>query len=288
MRPHTPRWWTVPPRPRRTRARTWTTALALTCAGLALQLPAAPADAPHAGESWQQRKVTHFVVNYVGDAEEAQSVADEAEAAYQRLHDDLGFRKVDDFWLWDRRVRIFIYPTREKYIAATRSPAWSGGKARGDTREIDTYRRSGGFLTTILPHEITHLMFHDFMGFETEAPQWLHEGLAQWQDHAGRKSFHMTSRVLVLNGLAIPLGILIRMDVRTVTQTGIAVAYYTEAASVVGFLLETRGADEFRELCRHLKEGKDLDAALRFTYKEKMANIGELEKVWKQYLETVQ
>ena len=55
---------------------------------------------------------------------------------------------------------------------------------------------------------------------------------------------------------------------------------WNEACSLVGFLIDEYGAENFHKLCRQIRDGKSFDDALRTTYPTKIRNIGELNKAW--------
>ena len=78
--------------------------------------------------------------------------------------------------------------------------------------------------------------------------------------------------------------VLMRLDVRTVKNKGVAVIFYAQAVSVVGFMIEKYGSAGFRRFCGQLRDGKTINEALRFTYPEKICNVSLLEKEWYKYL----
>ena len=53
---------------------------------------------------------------------------------------------------------------------------------------------------------------------------------------------------------------------------------------MVGFMIEEHGSERFRVFCGHLRDGKTMDDALRFTYPSRMRNLLELEAAWKKHL----
>ena len=61
--------------------------------------------------------------------------------------------------------------------------------------------------------------------------------------------------------------------------------YYLESVSLVGFLIEKYGSDNFAHFCRQLRDGKTLKDALAFTYPTYIRNITDFEDVWRKYLE---
>src|SRR3989338_3719211 len=131
---------------------------------------------------WNELKGDHFIVYYQTDEKFARDVAHNAEKYYNRIADDLGYPRYSNFWQWDKRAKVYIYATDKLFREATGEAQWSHGVAIYSKKEIHTFIKSENFLDGLLPHEITHLIFRDFIGFEGEAPIWIDEGIAQWEE----------------------------------------------------------------------------------------------------------
>ena len=234
--------------------------------------------------AWQVLKGKHFLVYYQLNRGFADDVRRRAEVEYDRITHDLDFTRYDGFWLWDRRVPIRIYATREAFVSKTGSPAWAAGKANYVNREIVTFEGSDRFLESVLPHEMTHLIFREFVGFTSDVPLWLDEGVAQWEDLTMRDFALDLARKLLAHDQLMSLDRLTRTDVRR-THNGLdAVRFYAQAVSLVGFMIEEYGARRFRKFCGQLRDGKSLDEALRFTYPSTIRNLKDLESAWRQTL----
>ena len=63
-------------------------------------------------------------------------------------------------WLWERRCRIYLYPTREAYLRATRAPQWSGGMVHYRQRVVYSFLGAPAFLDKTL-HELAHIVFRN-------------------------------------------------------------------------------------------------------------------------------
>ena len=235
-----------------------------------------------AAPEWLVFKGKHFLVYYLEDAEFAKEVCRQAEKSYHKIASDLGFRKHDHFWIWENRVKIYIYRDRNVFIRDTHAPQWASGKANHETMEIATYLNSRSFIDSVLPHEITHLIFRDFMRFEDHVPLWLNEGVAQWEEKDRSSSVQRMMPELLTRNRFIPLGELVKMDIRTVKDSGTAAQFYAQSISLVGYMIGEHGSTKFRKFCGQLRDGKDLNDALRFTYPATIRNIGELEARWKK------
>ncbi len=225
--------------------------------------------------SWKKVSSPHFIVMHTGDESLAKTVSERAESYYFTIAADLGYTRYQNFWLWDNRVKILIYPTAAAFSEACEAPAWAAGRASPQRHEIASYRQSGeGFLSALLPHELAHLILSDFIG-ESRVPLWLTEGFSEWEQ-GGRKppaSGHLMSR-------RFPLKTLFSMDIRRDTDRERVALFYAQSASVVGFLIKTYGGDSFGSFCRALRDGKDLTAALTAAYPHDAPSPDALEQKW--------
>ncbi len=258
-----------------------------------------------AKDDFCELKGTHFIVYY--DQKHlsfAKEVLLHAEKYYVDIAKDLGYERYSEFWLWDRRVKIYIYPDHESYLKASNMPSWSHGMADYVNRLIMSYFRGEGFLVSILPHEITHLMFRDFVGFTGQIPLWLDEGVAQWEEKPKR---HMKElmRDALKRKVFLSLRDMIEMDVKSIksddkiyvrytnddgtplvlilTGKNLIDLYYLEAVSLVGFLIEKYGNKRFTNFCRCMRDGKSIEGALRSSYSGYLNTLEDLEKEWKEY-----
>lgn len=234
---------------------------------------------------WSVVKTKHFIVKHQGTKTFAQTVAREAEVLYVSVsRKSLGFKRYDNFWLWEDRATIFLYPSHAAYLAGTGAPKWTAGKAVYSKREIHSFVGSGTFVSDILPHEMTHLIFREATDASAAVPLWVHEGLAQWHEPSKRRRYEEGLRIAASRGQLIPLSVLGATDVRKVDSHGQAKAFYGHSAGLVAFMINEWGAQKMAEFCRALRDGKGLDGALKFTYRSKCPSIKELEAVWKSHL----
>ena len=262
------------------------------------------------GQSWQELGSDHFINHFTQDKKFAQEILDKAEVYYQRIALDLGYPRYSEFWTWDNRVGIYIYPDKPSFLKATNQPEWSQGMADYTNRQIASFLGSKEFVDSILPHEIAHLIFRDFVGFKGEIPLWLDEGVAQWEEEAKREDMKSMIRQLYNEDKLLLLDDLMKLDLKIFKEmdrvyirttrsksgeyvilflsTDVLVAtYYLEAVSLIGFLIERYGSTQFAAFCRELRDGKNLEEALRCTYPNHVRNLKELEDKWREYLAEV-
>ena len=121
-------------------------------------------------KGWSVEKSAHFIVYYKKAQEKfiAQTI-DGAEEYYKSIANNLGFNRYE-FWTWDKRAKIYIYNDAQDYQEKTGKPAWSGGHAYYHEKVIETYPWAGGFFDSLLPHELGHIIFREFIGPQSNTP----------------------------------------------------------------------------------------------------------------------
>lgn len=276
------------------------TLLIVACAvlGAAATLPSA---------EWREDKGDHFIVLSKGDERFAKEVLAAAETYYKRIASDLGYPRYSDFWLWDDRVKIYIHPDHDAFVKATGQPDWSEGMADYRAKEIVSFAWSKDFIESLLPHEMAHLVFRDFVGFKGEVPLWLDEGVAQWAEESKRPMMKRMIREAYERDALLSLNDMMALDVRrivdkdklymrsTITKTGergvlflsatnLVQAYYLQAVAMVGFLIEKFGSIKFAAFCRELRDGKSLEDSFRSAYPTQIDDLATLEKKWRAYI----
>lgn len=257
---------------------------------------------------WQKLSGEHFFIYYTRNKDFAKNVLRAAEVYYKRIARDLGYPRYSEFWLWDKRAKIYIYPDQQSFLKATGQPKWSEGMADYQKREIVSYAWSEGFTESLLPHEIAHLIFRDFVGFTGEIPLWLDEGVAQWAETKKRSYMKELAKESYRQSKMLLVDDLMKLDIRrlksinrvyirpTLTRKGkpgvlfltpdsLVSAYYLSAVSLIGFLVERYGSQRFAEFCRGLRDGKSVEEGLRFAYPGRVSNLQDLELKWREYLE---
>jgi hypothetical protein len=255
---------------------------------------------------WKELKSEHFMVYFTADKSFASKVLYRAEKDYRRIANDLGYARYSNFWTWSNRVRIYIYPDHNTYLEVTSQPEWSEGMADYRKKRIHSYAGSAGFLTSILPHEMAHLIFRDFVGFKGEIPLWLDEGVAQWEEETEKGKIQRAARDFLKRKVFLSLNDLMDLDVRLIDDTdkihlrstlisgevnlialdakSLIDLYYLESASLIGFLIDRYGTDSFTDFCRQLRDGANLEDALSAAYPTHIHNLDDLSNRWIEYL----
>lgn len=259
-------------------------------------------------QDWREEKGEHYIIYYIDDKNFAQEALATSEIYYRRIASDLGYPRHSDFWTWEKRVKIYIHADKQSYRTASGEPEWSSGVADYTKKQILTYAWSQNFLTSLLPHEIAHLIFRDFIGFEGEVPVWIDEGVAQWAEEAIHRELHKKAKELYEKNSLLSIRDITLIDIRTLDDLGqklffrrtrtkenkagililspdvLVNTYYIQAGSLIGFLVEHYGTNSFSEFCRQLRDGRSVEEALSTSYPEHIRSLNELEDEWRKFL----
>ena len=145
---------------------------------------------------------------------------------------------------------------------------------------IVTFRQEDQFLDGLLPHEISHLILHDFVGFNRNIPIWFDEGVAELNESDKKNTAHQVMTKLIAQNQFIPLEVLMRWDIRRETDSKKVSVFYAQSVSVVDFLIHEYGSDAFSFLCRNLKDGKDMEEAIRVAYSGSLDSVAIVQEKW--------
>jgi hypothetical protein len=235
-----------------------------------------------ADDTWKEFRSEHFVIYY----QEApltfvEDVAEAAGREYEDIARNLGFTRYQG-WTWDKRAKIYIFDDQEHYINS-QNPSWSHGVTSPRDKVIRTFPMANGFFDTILPHELGHVIFREFVGNETPIPLWLEEGVAMYQEKAKRWGANKTVQQAMREGQFIPLKELTLTTFPYDPDQQSVDLFYAEAASVVYYMITELGELRFMNFCRELKNRKLFDEAVHRAY-IRFNNLDDLNKAWMRYL----
>lgn len=237
-------------------------------------------------ERWSQLNSTHFIVYYKDVPRDfIDEVINSAEDYYQDITRELGFTRYK-YWLWEERAKIYIYNDEDEYRQASGKPAWASGHADYKSKTIYTYPLAWGFFDTLLPHELGHIIFREFVGYQNKAiPLWLDEGVATSQEKARRWGADKLVKKAIDEDRFMPLDKLTEIRSLNGLESDKINLFYSESASIVYYLISNYGRYSFMDLCRSLREGKSLDEAIDAAY-SRFNDLEELNYVWVRYLES--
>jgi len=233
---------------------------------------------------WNEYKRQHFLIYYKeAPFDFVESVALAAEQYYLEITDNLGFTRFKG-WGYDERAKIYIYDDADDYVNNGKQAGWSHGVASPRDKVIRTFPSAHGFFDSILPHELGHIIFREFVGFKAQIPAWFEEGVAMNQEKARRWGSHDIVRKAMKDGTFKTLDELTITSLRYKTSKDLVDLFYAESASAVNFLINEYGKQRFVRLCRKLQEGGPFSWALDSVYVRFKA-VSDFNDAWVKFLE---
>ncbi|MEW5758213.1 MAG: peptidase MA family metallohydrolase [Candidatus Omnitrophota bacterium] len=226
---------------------------------------------------WKNLKSTHFIIYYKkADMVFLNRIKDYLENYYQKITDDIGFTRYNNFWIWENRAKVYIYDTKKEYIMDTNQPEWSFGSADVKNKIIITYYgvSEKEFFDKVVLHELVHIIFREFVGFSGNIYLWLDEGVAEFfsKDY----SFMLPLiRSAIKENKFIPISSLPQASLDGLNEEQVKL-FYLESGAIIYYLINNYGKANFVGFCRALRDGRSLDNALYSNYPIK--NIDELNK----------
>jgi hypothetical protein len=241
--------------------------------------------ADDAQDSWQVMRGQDFNIYYRADVPDdfVQTTMDTSEDELKRVTDNLGITN-NPSWGGGRQIKVYIYSNKQDYIKNGGQSGWSHGVAFAKAKTIKLFPDVNGFFDSLLPHELGHIIFRDYIGFTAVIPLWFEEGVAIYQEKAKRLGSNDTVKEALENGQFIPLTQLTGVRLYKDTKDQIVDLFYSESASVVYYLITELGEQEFYMLCNEIKNGTPFEEALHDVYL-RFKNIDELNQAWVGYLQ---
>ncbi|MBF0484265.1 MAG: hypothetical protein HQL25_06120 [Candidatus Omnitrophica bacterium] len=239
-------------------------------------------DAPE--EGWSVVKSRHFLVYYKDvPIDFVHAVKSAAETNFKEIFDNLGLG-IGAGWDIDERAKIYIFPSQEEYIASGKTYKWSNGMALVQEKIIRTFPLDHGFFDSVLPHELGHIIFRKFVGFEVELPLWFEEGVAMYQEKAKRWGANKFVKDAMKNKKFMDLKELTNTRFSKTTKQEAVDLFYAESASVINFLINEYGEERFYRFCKDLNEGFTFAASFEKAYPQ-LRTMERFNKRWIEYIE---
>jgi tetratricopeptide (TPR) repeat protein len=210
----------------------------------------------------------------------ANELAGRAESERIRLIRDLRLRG------WDGKTTIYIHRTQAEYTARTGLPEWSGAFSRYNmdggrvaNLEIHSWQTSPRLLTTILPHEIMHILLFTNSPNPMAIPHGLHEGFALLAEPRFRQE-HMLNflRIRMRSEEFIPLADLLTMRGYPKDPEFL----YAEGYALILYLVTLRGLEATCGLITSV--GNTGSAQEEIIKLSGFNSLEKLEENWKQWL----
>ncbi|MBI5247693.1 MAG: hypothetical protein HY923_10975 [Elusimicrobia bacterium] len=227
----------------------------------------------------QENSSLHFKVKAYGQ-DTVLGVSQTAEAAYTRIMTDTGLNSFMPRGLY----QLVVYGTQDEYRKKTGQPEWSGGVAVGNA--IYTYLSPR--LDAVLSHEITHLIWFEYMGHQNPDYRWVNEGLAVFQENKALGSRGQSDLFSALRGglraQSIPMDQMIKLVPATERSYDVSL-WYAQAESMTRFMIERGGRIGYSQFLAAVRYDKKFDQCIAEGFPGSWRTLEELERDWKRSLQ---
>jgi hypothetical protein len=197
------------------------------------------------------------------------------EENYSRIMQDLGIYS----FVPARPYNVVIYRDAVEYHAKTGQLEWSGGATYGNALLL----YEGGGLKGTLGHEMTHLIFNEFMGLSQAAQlRWLNEGVAVYEEmrsNPASMAFYTAKLAETVSANPIPFTQMVNLAPQDEANRGVD-RWYTQVGSVAGFMIRQGGSFNFSLFLGKLRDGAAMDKAIEVTYPNVWKTFADVEKAW--------
>ncbi len=179
------------------------------------------------------------------------------------------------------KILVMLFLGKESYINYTHRPAWSGASSDLQSDTMYIIEKTGFYALSV--HELTHLYFDQFF-LPKLSPLWLSEGMAVYMQvyATQQRPNYINNRLnqIVKTGQLIPFEEMMAAETLKDYPRDKAEMWYTQAYSLVDYLLNTRSRDEFYKMCDELKGGAPIYQALYRAYGMPFNKVSTLQNVW--------
>ncbi len=215
----------------------------------------------------------HFLVRAYGE-QGAQDVAEIAEKAYSRIMTDTNLYSFKPKGLY----HLVIYTDAEEFRKKTGMPVWSSGVTVNNA----IYSFEGRHLAGILAHEMTHLIFHEYMGRGNQDHRWINEGLAVYEESSSRGAGRGDIFAAVAGNMRrepLPMDQLMRLVPATEREYKVSL-WYAQAESMIRHMIDRGGRIGFSQFLQALHGGASLDQAVNAGFPGVWMDLAEFERDW--------
>jgi hypothetical protein len=181
---------------------------------------------------------------------------------------------------WDPPCQLYLHASRKDYwkIKAISGKALGHSVVRADgdevtSRYIEVFHGQSDLLTTVLPHEVTHVVVGSYFG-ERRIPNWAAEGTAMLAESPDEIARNLRTLKKFRSEL---YSIRTLMETQSYPDENNIALYYLQSTSLVDFLVSERGEQVF---IRFLQDGMKRGYETALTSHYGFRSFEELEQQW--------
>jgi TolA-binding protein len=255
---------------------------------------------------WQTLKTMNFIIKHKNKPL-ARRTARRLEAHLDKISKDIGLAHHN--WK-EGKAKVILFKSREDYLDSGASRAsggyckwtvWRGVFGLQIDIEIATTEESEEYLKKVFPHELTHALYAEYTGFFPQLPDWINEGIAEYEENKGGFWSQEAMEKIIDSGNYLTIEKLSQNLKRTPGNK--RHLYYLESQSIVRFIIDKYGWDNFKKLSKKFrrvgyastsykklseKEYQDfLKQAIRSTFCPKSKKdevLTDFNKEWVEYI----
>ena len=217
----------------------------------------------------------HFLLRAYGSVR-VQQIADIAEEDYNRIMVDTN---LSSFKPMGGLYKLVIYANFEEYRRKTNQPEWSGGVSAGNT----IYSYEGASLEKTIAHEMTHLIFFEYMGRANDNQRWINEGLAVYEESkVGQPSSAGAAPPLPswpFGWQPLSMDSMISMVPASERERAVN-AWYAQALSMVRFMIERGGRIGFSQFLGEIRQDASFDKAIGDSFPGVWRGLSDFYASW--------
>lgn len=211
----------------------------------------------------------HFKVKAYGSVRSVQ-ILELAEAQYQRIMNDSGLYSFQPRGLYE----IAVYGSADEFHKKTQFPTWAVGLTVGNA----IYAYDGPPLPAAMAHEMTHVLFHEYMRGPRTELRWINEGFAMHEE-----GLSTGGHVPGWPGGQEPMPFSQMMGLVPATERERQVSlWYRQVGDVVGFMILRGGRVGFGKFLEGLRERRSVDDSLRTAFPGVWNTLVDLENAWRR------
>lgn len=211
----------------------------------------------------------HFKVKAYGSVRSLQ-LLELAEAQYQRVMNDSGLYSFRPRGLYE----IVVYGSADEFYKKTQFPTWAVGLTVGNA----IYAYDGHQLPPAMAHEMTHLIFHEYMAGTRPELRWINEGFAMHEEALATGS---PSVGWPGGQEPFPFSQMTGLVPATERERQVHL-WYRQVGDVVGFMIERGGRVGFGKFLEALRDRRPVDDALRTGFPGVWNGLPDLENAWRR------
>lgn len=210
----------------------------------------------------------------------ALKILDKAKFYRKNLPNQMGINN----YIYDENLLIKVYSSQKEFSKDTGNPLWADGSSDSSKGRINIVADFEN--NSVLVHEMSHMIFDNYLGYENSYTLWMDEGIAvlQQMKEDGLLKQNMRENLEEIKaGNYTPIKSLSDVKISEKSNRQEIDIWYSQCASIVFYLQKAYGMNKFSNFLKEMRNDKSFEENLVSTYG---LNVKQLEKKWFQDIRT--